>query len=212
MARVRTFWAAATITILVGATACNNAPTPGIDRGEALYGTCVPCHGSAGQGNQTLGAPAIAGLPQWYIEEQLHKYQNSQRGAEPFDTVGLRMKSMSLSLDLEGDLESVAEYVAGMASVRAASTLEDGNAQMGQAAYAVCAACHGPNGDGNEALHAPPLKGQHDWYLVSQLQKFRSGWRGTAAGDTWGATMRPNTLTMSDEDMANVVAYIQTLN
>ena len=211
MARVRTFWAAATITILVGATACNNAPTPGIDRGEALYGTCVPCHGGSGEGNQVLGAPAIAGLPQWYVQEQLVKYQNGMRGAEPFDTVGIRMKSMSMALDLEGDLESVSEYVASMPGVTTAQTVE-GDAQLGQMAYALCAACHGPNGDGNEALHAPPLTGQHDWYLVAQLEKFRNGWRGAVEGDTWGATMRPNAMNMTDEDMANVVAYIQTLN
>lgn len=187
-------------------------PTPGIDRGEAVFGTCVPCHGSDGAGNQVLGAPAIAGLPQSYVTAQLEKYQSGQRGANPFDTVGLRMKSMSLAIDLEGDLESVAEYVASMPSVRAAATLARGNADAGQLAYGLCSACHGPTGDGNEALGAPPLKGQHDWYLVAQLQKYRSGWRGTAPGDIWGATMRPNALTMDDEAMEDVVAYIQTLN
>jgi cytochrome c553 len=183
-----------------------------MDRGEALYGTCVPCHGGWGGGNEELGAPAIAGLPQWYIEEQLRKYQNGMRGAEPFDTVGIRMKSMSLALDLEGDLESVSEYVASMPSATRARTLEGGDAELGQMAYGVCAACHGPNGDGNEALRAPPLKGQHDWYLLAQLQKFRSGWRGAAEGDIWGATMRPNAMTMDDAAMEDVVAYIQTLN
>ena len=119
MARLRTIWAAVAITILIGSAACGSPPTPGIDRGEALFGTCVPCHGSDGAGDQALGAPAIAGLPQWYITAQLQKYQASQRGANPFDTVGLRMKSMSMALDLEGDLESVSEYVASMPGVSA---------------------------------------------------------------------------------------------
>lgn len=212
MARVRTIWATVPVIVLVGASACDTTPTPGIDRGEAVFGTCVPCHGSDGAGDQELGAPAIAGLPQWYISSQLAKYQSGQRGANPFDTVGLRMKSMSLALDLEGDLESVSEYVASLPMVVSTSTLARGDVDAGQLAYGVCAACHGPTGDGNELLNAPPLKGQHDWYLVDQLQKYKSGWRGTAAGDTWGATMRPNTLTMDDAAMEDVVAYIQTLN
>jgi cytochrome c553 len=212
MARVRTIWAFVSVVVLIGASACDTTPTPGIDRGEAVFDTCVPCHGSDGAGNQVLAAPAIAGLPQWYITAQLQKYQSAMRGANPFDTVGLRMKSMSLAIDLEGDLESVAEYVASMPSVTAASTLARGDAEAGQLAYGLCAACHGATGDGMEVLGAPPLKGQHDWYLVSQLQKYRSGWRGTAPGDIQGATMRPNALTMDDQAMEDVVAYIQTLN
>jgi cytochrome c553 len=200
------------VIVLIGASACDTTPTPGIDRGEALFGTCVPCHGSDGAGNQKLGAPAIAGMPQWYTTAQLEKYQSAQRGAHPFDTVGIRMKSMSLSLDLEGDLESVSEYVASMPAVPAGPTLVRGDAEAGQLAYGVCSACHGPGADGNEALRAPPLKGQHDWYLLAQLKKYRSGWRGAAPGDLWGATMRPNAMTMDDAAMEDVVAYIQTLN
>ncbi|HET9025867.1 MAG TPA: c-type cytochrome, partial [Burkholderiaceae bacterium] len=36
----------------------------------------------------------------------------------------------------------------------------------GQALYAVCAACHGAEGEGNPAMNAPKLAGQGPWYLV----------------------------------------------
>lgn len=199
------------LLLALGAAACNQAPTPGLARGESLYDTCVPCHGAMGQGNQTLGAPAIAGLPLWYVQSQLEKFQVGHRGGNAFDTTGIRMKSMSWSLDLEGDLESVAEFVSSMAPTNPAATLEGGDAQAGQATYAVCAACHGPDGRGNEAVHAPPLVGQSDWYLVAQLHKFKVGWRGSDPADTWGATMRPNAMMLDDAAMMNVVAYIQTL-
>jgi len=212
MHRVRTSWASVIVMILIVASACDTTPEPGVERGKALYGTCVPCHGSDGAGTQKLGAPAIAGLPQWYITAQLLKYQAAQRGSTPFDTIGIRMKSMSLSLNLEGDVESVAEYVAGMTPVPAAATFDAGNAEAGQMAFALCSACHGPTGEGNELLSAPPLVGQHDWYLLSQLQKFKNGQRGATPGDQSGATMRPNTLTMDDQAMLDVVAYIKTLN
>ena len=195
---------------LVGTAACS-APVPGIARGEALFDTCSPCHGDVGQGNQELGAPAIAGLPQWYIENQLRNFEAGYRGAHPMDTVGIRMHSMAKALDLVGDLESAAEYVASLPVTNPPPTLA-GDAQAGAATYAQsCVACHGPDGAGIEALFAPPLVGQSDWYLLRQVQKFRMGWRGTNTGDTWGMTMRPNSLLYDDEAVTNAIAYVQTL-
>lgn len=210
MVRQRNRQALATLALATALAACNQAPTPGLARGEALYDTCVPCHGSDGAGNQELGAPAIAGMPQWYLEQSLGNYMDAVRGSHPMDTVGIRMKSMSMTLDLEGDMESVAEYVASMPQTNPTPVLA-GDATAGQALYATCSACHGADGSGMEALRSPPVVGQHDWYLVSQLQKFKKGWRGATPEDTWGATMRPNAMMLDDAGMENVVAYIQTL-
>lgn len=41
---------------------------------------------------------------------------------------------------------------------------------------AECAACHGPDGIGND-VEIPNLAGQHDQYLYTQLQHFKSGRR-----------------------------------
>ncbi len=191
--------------------ACDMTPEPGLARGKAVYGTCVPCHGATGGGNEELGAPSIAGLPQWYIEAQLEKFENGWRGAHPLDTVGIRMRSMANALDNPGDRASVAEYVAQMAPVNPEPMLQVGNAQAGATSFQTCIACHGPDGTGVEVLNAPPLVGQADWYLLAQLRKFRAGWRGTHPQDVSGATMRPNSLLLDDAAMENVVAYIQTL-
>src|SRR5690606_7531674 len=69
---------AALLLVLAGA-GCS-APEPGIARGEDVWETCVPCHGSSGEGNQALGAPAIAGLPQWHIQAQLESFASGWRG------------------------------------------------------------------------------------------------------------------------------------
>jgi cytochrome c553 len=201
------------VVLLAGTlAACGGAPEQGIARGKELFDTCVPCHGEAGGGNQALGAPAIAGLPQWYIEAQLAGFQAGHRGYQAFDTVGIRMKSMSWSLDLEGDIGSVAEYVAGMTAVLSAPVLTGGDPAAGAVTWGtVCAACHGPDAAGNETLRAPPLAGHADWYVVTQLRKFRDGWRGTHSGDGWGAVMRANAIHLDDAAIANVAAYIQTL-
>jgi len=81
----------------------------------------------------------------------------------------------------------------------------------GKAAYLVCAACHGPNGEGNVALNAPRLAGQEPWYLSRQLAAYRAGHRGTAAGDIFGMQMRPMAMITADPAVqANLIEYIGT--
>ena len=106
----------ATAALVVVTAACNRAPTPGLARGKALFTTCAPCHGALGAGNQNLAAPAIAGLPGWYVPAQLEGFQVAHRGYMPFDTTGMRMKSISWTLDDSTDAASVAEYVASLAA------------------------------------------------------------------------------------------------
>jgi cytochrome c oxidase subunit 2 len=87
-----------------------------------------------------------------------------------------------------------------------------GDPEAGKALYAVCAACHGAQGEGNPALHAPKLAGQGQWYLQRQLKYFKIGARGTHEKDEFGKTMAPMAATLSDDAaIANVSAYIKTL-
>ncbi len=87
-----------------------------------------------------------------------------------------------------------------------------GDAAAGKPLYAVCAACHGLQGEGNPALHAPKLSGQGDWYLKRQLQYYQQGIRGAHADDVFGKMMAPMAATLvNNAAIANVVAYIKTL-
>lgn len=86
------------------------------------------------------------------------------------------------------------------------------NATIGKNLYAVCAACHGVNGEGNVALNSPKLAGQGAWYLERQLNLFKSGARGTHEKDTFGKVMAPMAATLADGSaVADVVAYIASL-
>ena len=90
--------------------------------------------------------------------------------------------------------------------------LAGGHADKGKALYAVCATCHGPDGKGLEALNAPNLTGLQEWYIVRQLENFRSGVRGSNAKDTYGMQMRPMALTLANtQGVEDVAAYIATL-
>ncbi len=87
-----------------------------------------------------------------------------------------------------------------------------GNIQLGQAQYAVCAACHGANGEGNRDLRGPKLAGQEAWYLRRQLENFKSGARGAHEEDTYGQQMAAISAVLVDAAaIDNVIAYIQTL-
>lgn len=198
------------LAALVLLASCNRPPTPGVARGEDLYVTCAMCHGARGEGDQRLEAPAIGGLPAWYVEAQLVNFNAGHRGYDPFDTTGIRMKSVAWTLDREGDIPSVAEYIATLPAPQL-TPAGHGDATAGAAAFATCAACHGAAAEGNPDVHAPPLAGRSDWYLVNQLRKFKAGRRGTRPEDIWGQTMRPQAMMLDDAGMANVVAYIQTL-
>lgn len=184
-----------------------------LNKGKALFGLCTQCHGPAGGGNQDALAPAIAGLPAWYVEAQLVKFRAGQRGLHAQDTGGLRMYPMSKWLQNDEELKSVSAYVASLPAIAPAPTLASaGDPAKGQALYAVCSACHSPDGSGNQGMGAPPLTGLNDWYLLSSIQKYKQSVRGSLPGDTLGPAMIGMVATLTDEAaVLDVIAHIQTL-
>ena len=86
------------------------------------------------------------------------------------------------------------------------------DAEKGKKLYATCAACHGQAGEGVQAMGAPKLAGQSGWYLERQLKNYKAGIRGSHPDDTWGRTMAGMAMVLAtDQDIADVVAYIETL-
>ena len=87
----------------------------------------------------------------------------------------------------------------------------DGNAMVGAAQYAVCATCHGQQGEGIFALNAPKIAGQSAWYMKRQLMNYKKGLRGTHKDDVYGAQMIGMAATLVDEQaIDNVIAHIRT--
>jgi len=190
---------------------CRLGTTDAATRGQEVFETCVPCHNADGSGNPEIGAPNIAGMKEWYVERQLDKFRAGVRGMHFNDVEGMRMRPMALSLTSEDDVKAVAHYVETLPAVSQVSSLP-GDPKAGATLYATCAACHGDNGGGNQDLGAPRIAGVDDWYLATELRKFRSGVRGTNPKDTQGRLMRPMARALPDEDaIRNVVAYAETL-
>jgi cytochrome c oxidase subunit 2 len=179
--------------------------------GQSAYGLCAACHGANGEGNKAMNAPAIAGQSEAYVTRQLTNFRAGLRGTAAGDTFGMQMRPMSMAIGTDAQVANVSAYVASM-DVNAEAHDGGGDAAAGRGQYAVCASCHGQNGEGNEALGGPRLNILPDWYIIRQVSSFKAGTRGSAAGDTFGAQMRGMAMTVAnDAAAANVAAYIATL-
>jgi cytochrome c553 len=204
-------WTSLLLLFGCGLSGCSLGSTSAAARGQELFQNCAPCHQPDGSGNSEVGAPNIAGMKAWYVQEELEKFRTGARGMHFSDVEGMRMRPMAVSLVSEDDVKLVAQYVETMPPVRHPQSLP-GDAQAGAALFATCAACHGDNGVGNKDLKAPSLAGVDDWYLATELRKYRAGVRGVSPLDREGRLMRPMARTLADEDaMRNVIAYIETL-
>lgn len=174
------------------------------------YDFCTTCHGADGNGNAAIRAPKIAGIEPWYLKRQFEQFRAGLRGTHESDTPGLEMRPVAAQMD-DATIEAVAAYVRTFDAKPPRPTVT-GNVRQGRKLYEACAACHGAKGEGNSELQAPALAGQTDWYLVTQLEHFRSGLRGFSPQDLQGMQMRASVNALPDgAAVTNVVAYINTL-
>ncbi|MDP6537184.1 MAG: c-type cytochrome [Gammaproteobacteria bacterium] len=111
-------------------------------------------------------------------------------------------------------VETQAEYDAWLAAQPTFTDTQNApaaNTLAGQTQYAVCATCHGAQGEGNQALNGPKLAGLQAWYIERQIRYFQDGVRG-GEGDTNGQTMAPMANSLADDAaIRNVAAYIASL-
>jgi cytochrome c553 len=92
---------------------------------------------------------------------------------------------------------TTAEVSAGGAP--AAAAVKPGDAAAGQGKAAVCAACHGLDGNPASSQY-PKLAGQHENYIVRQIGLFKTHKRDSAV-------MMGFVMTLTDQDMHDIGAY-----
>ncbi len=178
--------------------------------GAAFYAVCSACHGPQAEGLVALNAPKLAGQDPHYLKEQLRKYKAGIRGTHEDDVYGRQMQPMAATLINDTLVDNVVAYIGSLPDTPAPATVT-GNAERGAKLYRDCANCHGADGLGI-AMNAPRTAGISDWYLLSQLQNFKAGIRGTHPADLHGKQMGfMSRILMSEQDMRDVVAYINTL-
>jgi len=129
--------------------------------GQKLFvNNCAQCHGSDGRGAK--GFPNLAD-DDWLWGNSpdaiKHAIVNGRQGMMP---------AMGAALGSPEMVENVAHYVLSLSG----TAHDAAKASAGQPMYAICAACHGAAGEGNQAMGAPRLNDKI--WLVS----------GTVAGIT----------------------------
>ena len=178
---------------------------------SSLYVQCTKCHGEKLEGNKELEAPALAGQHAWYLKEQLQYFKNGWRGKKPKDYAGGKMYAMTKTLSHD-DINLISDYIASLTPTKLSHTIK-GNPSKGEQSFQICSTCHGKEGNGNQVLHAPKLRGLNDWYIRSQLKKYQNELRGYNATKTplaAGMIGMSRTL-VDDEAIDNVIDYILAL-
>jgi len=123
--------------------------------GERLFAnSCAGCHGSDARGSK--GFPNLTDSDWLYggahdtIIETISKGRNGV------------MPPMAAAVGTPEDVRNVANYVLSLSG----SPHNSIAAQLGKPKFGACAACHGPDGKGNQALGAPNLSDKvwlHGW-------------------------------------------------
>jgi cytochrome c oxidase cbb3-type subunit 3 len=123
--------------------------------GERLFmNNCAQCHGSDARG--TKGFPNLADAD-WLHGGSPDKIRETL-------TAGRRgqMPPMAAAVGTPDDVKNVANYVLSLSN----NPHDSLRAQLGKAKFTACAACHGMDGKGNQALGAPNLTDDvwlHGW-------------------------------------------------
>lgn len=126
------------------------------------------------------------------------------------DVYGPLMRAIALTLADDQAVEDLAAYATSLTPPNPPATVE-GDSAAGAVGYATCIACHGAAGEGNQALNAPALAAQHDWYTVRQLEHYVAGVRGADPRNIFDTQMRPMAMVLpTPEAVRNVAAYINT--
>jgi cytochrome c oxidase subunit 2 len=82
-----------------------------VENGKRLYSTCAACHGVRAEGNIALASPALTGLDDWYLVQQLRNFKNGARGSQPGDTYGMQMRAAAGTLPDDRAVHDVVKYI-----------------------------------------------------------------------------------------------------
>lgn len=163
--------------------------------GERLFANnCATCHGADARGSK--GFPNLTdgdwlwGGTHDAIKETIVKGRNGV------------MPPMAAAVGSAEDVRNVANYVLSLSN----SPHNAVAAQLGKAKFGACAACHGPDGKGNQALGAPNLTDKvwlHGWGEEAIIATITNGRNNL---------MPPQASRLSPEQVHVLGAYVWSLS
>jgi cytochrome c553 len=173
---------------------------------------CTECHGPSGQGyHGYLTMPRLAGQTPEYIDKELRNFADRSREQNLFINMA-RVHGLSpdLRAALAGHFSGLDPQPIGGGPRNLLGTgkriYDEG---IPEANIPACAACHGPDAKGQEAI--PRLAGQLYAYTVKELTTWgRERGQGPAKDDT-SAVMTPIAHALSTAQVSAIAAYLSYL-
>ncbi len=185
----------------------SRAADPRWAAGRAAFASCASCHLADGGGRPDGAIPRLAGQHAAIIEKRLRALRDGTR-----DVPAMWPFARALSDD---EVHAVANYVASLPRPSRVPIGVGGHGAADELAVAAgstlvttrCAACHGPRGEGNPALGAPRLCGQHQGYLVRRLTEMSEPERADV-----DPRMRAIAVTLGADDRVHAATFLSRLD
>jgi cytochrome c553 len=169
---------------------------------------CKLCHSN----REMQRGPVLDGMEEWYLLDQLQKFKTGLRGQQDSNRAEILMATAMKDVSPDPEtLLSLAQAFATLPPQPSLTTIK-GNAERGQQLYQSCANCHGVDAKGKPEVKAPGLRIQEDWFLLDQLRKYKLGLRGTDPEDTFGNVMATAVMALDDQDLKDLVVYLDSIN
>jgi cytochrome c553 len=102
---------------------------------------------------------------------------------------------------------SALAFVAALLALGQARAQTAPDAIAGREKFVQCASCHGADGRSTVVAEYPKIGGQSAAYTMNALKAYRSGRRQ----GTYAAIMTEVAKPLSDSDIANLAAYVESL-
>ncbi|NIO38772.1 MAG: hypothetical protein GTO41_00360 [Burkholderiales bacterium] len=154
--------------------------------GQAAAAACAGCHGTDGNSTDPK-TPSLAGKDPQFLAVATESYRNGKRDHAT-------MKSIVDPLS-KADIDNVSAFYATQTPKAPAVRKPLKTAEWAQR----CDRCHGVDGNSTDPS-VPMLAGQHEAYLVSALNKYRTGARPKPA-------MLAMSKALTETDVSNLAAY-----
>jgi cytochrome c553 len=177
-----------------------NSPTV-----EGTVQVCSSCHGFEGR-SENPRFPILAAQQHDYLVAQLKSFRDKTR-ADPHAHTYMWGMAAKLS---DATIDGVATFYSKQAPAPGREqdpALVAGGAAIFKSGIAArevpaCSACHGDTGLGNSTI--PRLAGQHQTYIIDQLQAFQINSRNNEL-------MHANAKNLSAQEIRELAAYVATL-
>ena len=169
--------------------------------------TCFACHGPNGNGSVNKAWPKLSDQNSKYIYDQLVAFKKHDRN-NPL------MWAQAGNLN-DSDMRDLAAYfasqpfvpgIATKAVVAVAQPLYRGGSLNRH--IPACAACHGPDGQGNPAVPYPRIGGQNAEYVAAQLTAFKDGKRAQTEP---AKVMQAIASRLTDKEIDALASYVSGL-